>query len=175
MLCTIGHDRTAQRLCAPQILRPFTESGLAGVPSRCGICQPGVEAYWSMPRRLPFLAAHDPFSVVGCCGVCRLGGDGSRDAGGRELVLAQAAGLVSRAPRQAETVGSGDASHPCPAFTRAGLARDPDGGPARDVHSVAPSGLAALLAVQNRTRTAADFEGRAATHRGHGPSQSDLG
>ena len=40
---------------------------------------------------------------------------------------------------------------------------------------VASSGLAAPLAVEVAARTAADSEGRAATHREHGPGEPDLG
>src|SRR5206468_10568348 len=70
----------------------------------------------------------------------------------RELVLAEAIGTLPRAPRQAETAGSGHASSSCPALTPAGLARAPDGGPARHAHPVALSGLAAPLADRKSTR-----------------------
>ena len=47
--------------------------------------------------------------------------------------------------------------------------------PARHARPVASSGLAAPLAAEVATRTAAHSEGVAATHRAHGPGQSNLG
>ncbi len=91
------------------------------------------------------------------------------------LFLRKQLALLPRAPRQAETAGFGDASHPRPALTRAGLPLAPDGGPARHAHPVASSGLAASLAVDVAAGTATDSEGVAATDREDGPGESDLG
>jgi hypothetical protein len=121
------------------------------------------------------MAFHDPPPPVRCHHTYRLGGDVSHAAGGGEPVLAQAAGTLPRAPRQAETAGSGHASDACPALTPAGLACAFDGGPARHAHPVAASGLAAPVAVEVAARTAADSERVAATNREHGPGEPDLG
>src|ERR1700675_4127259 len=121
------------------------------------------------------MALHDPPPVGDWCHGGRLCGYVSLAAGGGEFVLAQAAGTLPRAPRQTETAGSGHASGSCPALTLAGLARAPHGGPARHAHPVASAGLAAPLAVEVETRTAAHSEGVAATHREHGPGEPDLG
>src|SRR6266849_6020518 len=121
------------------------------------------------------MAVHDPPPPVRCRHACRLCGEVSLAAGGGELVLAQAAGTLPRAPRQAETAGSGNASGSRSALTPAGLARAPDRGAARHAHPVASSGLAASLAAEVAARTAGHSEGVAATHREHGPGELDLG
>src|SRR6185295_16246793 len=51
----------------------------------------------------------------------------------------------------------------------------PDGGSTKHAHQVASSGLAAPLAVQVATRTAADSERPATTHREYGPGEPDVG
>src|ERR1019366_4013373 len=129
----------------------------------------------AMPRRRPswpFTIPRVLFDVVTLAGFAVT--SRSQLAGG-ELVLAQATGTLPRAPRPAETAGSGHASGACPALTPGGLACAFDGGPARHAHPVASSGLAAPVAVEVAARTAAHSEGVATTHREHGPGEPDLG
>lgn len=128
----------------------------------------------AMPRRLSWPSTIAP-PPNRCRHTCWLGGDVSHAAGGGELVLTQAAGTLPRAPRQAETAGSGHASGPRPALTPAVLARAPDSGPARLAYPVASSGLAAPLAVEVAAGTASDSEGVAATDREHDSGEPDLG
>ena len=110
---------------------------------------------------------------------CRHAGPPRADASsptvGGEPVSPEAAGPLPRARSQAETARSGDASHPRAALRSAGLALDPHGGQARHADPLASSGLAAVLVVEVAARTAADSEGLAATHRTHGPGESNLG
>ena len=128
--------------------------------------QVGAEAYWCHGAPSPFMAFHDPPPSVRCRHACPPRADASSAAGGGEPVSPEAAGALPRALRQAETAGSGDASHPRAALTPAGLALAPDGRQARHADPLASSGLAAVLAVEVAARTAADSEGLAATHRG---------
>src|SRR5471030_1924554 len=109
--------------CAPQILRPSVDWGPPGVLSGRAGDQAGAEAYWRHAAPPPLMALHDPPRPVRCRHAGRLCGDVSFAAGGGELVRAQATGTLPRAPRQAETAGSGHARGACPALTPAGLAR----------------------------------------------------
>src|SRR6478672_25476 len=167
-------DSELRVTCGPQILHPVRRDGARqGLAER--VAQLGAEAYWCHDATSPFMAFHGPPPSVRCRQARPLGADAGSAAGGGEPVSPEAAGALPRAPRQAETAGSGDASHPRPALPLAGVALAPDGGPARHVHPVASSGLAAPLAVQVAARTAAGPERRAATHREHGAGEPDLG
>jgi IS5 family transposase len=173
-LVTIQESEHQIITCAPQIL----QSGPARARSAVSLWQLIKSArthtgYHVAP--LPFMAFYDPPPSMRCRHACPPCADASSPAGGGELVSPEAAGALPRALRQAETAGSGDASHPRPALTAAGVAPTPDGGPARHAYQVASSGLAASLAREVAARTAADSERLAATHREHGPGEPDLG
>ena len=144
--------RRAGDRCAPQILRPVRREALGRCPSGRAGCPVGAATYWYNVAPSPLMAFHDPPPSVGCRHTRPPCANVPSAAGGGELVPPEAAGAPPRAPRQAETDGSGDASHPRAALTPAGVALAPDGGPARHAHQVASSGRAAPLAVEVAAR-----------------------